>query len=150
MTKQEERGKMAAEAIEKRFLELSREILKEQQKKNGEFKKMKYTLIWADNGAILDNKIVCDSIQEAYEAKKKYQRSVRLMVSPSACVTMWAVEYDAERPIVNDRDSIIYSGLRHLVIAELSRLNAFKTSLRLKAENCKNVRVYEYVRQIID
>lgn len=111
---------------------------------------MKYTLIWADNGAILDNKIVCDSIQDAYAAKKKYQKSVRLMVSPAACVTMWAVEYDAERPIVNDRNSIIYSGLRHFVIAGLSRLDVFRTRLRLEAGNCKNVRVYEYVRQIID
>lgn len=111
---------------------------------------MKYTLIWADNGAILDNKIVCDSIQDVYAAKKKYQKSVRLMVSPAACVTAWAVEWDAERPITNDRNSIIYSGLKHLVLTGMSRVDAFKTRLRLEAGNCKNVRAYEYVRQIID
>lgn len=111
---------------------------------------MKYTLIWADTGAILDNKIICDSIQETYAAKKKYKKSVRLMVSPAACVTAWAVEYEAERPIANDKNSIIYSGLKHFVMAGLSRLDAFITRLRLEAGNCKNVRVYEYVRQIID
>lgn len=111
---------------------------------------MKYTLIWADTGAILDNKIVCDSIQDAYAAKKKYQKSVRLMVSPAACVTMWAVEWDAERPVVNDRNNIIYSGLKHFVMAGLSRLEAFRTRLRLEAAKSRNVRVYEYVRFIID
>lgn len=111
---------------------------------------MKYTLVWGDNGAILDNKLVCNSIQDAYAAKKKYQKSVRLMVSPAACVTMWAVEYEAERPIANDKNSIMYSGLKHFVMSGLSRLDAFRTRLRLEEENCKNVRVYEYVRQIID
>lgn len=111
---------------------------------------MKYTLIWADNGAILDNKIVCDSIQEAYAKKKKYQKSVRLMVSPAACVTMWAVEWDAERPITNDRNSIIYSGLKHFISTGLSRAEAFRKRLMLDAAHAKSVRMYEYVRQIID
>lgn len=112
---------------------------------------MKYTLIWADNGAILDNKIVCNSIQDVYAAKKKYQRSVRLMVSPAACVTMWALEYDAEYPISkNDRESIIYSGAKHYVVLGLSRPEAFRKRLMLEALHVKNVKMYEYVRQIID
>lgn len=109
---------------------------------------MKYTLIWADNGAILDNRIVCDSIQDAYAAKKKYQRSVRLMVSPAACVTMWAVEWDAEREPVNE--TIFFSWYKHFIATGLSRAEAFRKRLMLDAAHAKNVRMYEYVRQIID
>lgn len=110
---------------------------------------MKYTLIWADNGAILDNKIVCDSIQDTYAVKKKYQKSVRLMVSPAACVTAWAIEWE-NSPKADKKNGVIYGGFRHWVTSGLSRLEAFKTRLRLEAANCKNIRVYEYVRQIID
>lgn len=109
---------------------------------------MKYTLIWADTGAILDNKIVCDSIQDVYAAKKKYQKSVRLMVSPASCFTAWAVEWDAEREPVND--TIFYSGYKHFFTTGLSKVEAFKKRLMLDAAHAKNVKMYEYVRQIID
>lgn len=109
---------------------------------------MKYSLIWADNGAILDNKIVCDSIQDAYAKKKKYQKSVRLMVSPAACVTMWAVEWDAEREPVDE--AIFYSGYKHFIVSGVTKAEAFKKRLMLDAAGAKNVKMYEYVRQIID
>lgn len=109
---------------------------------------MKYTLIWADNGAILDNKLVCNSIQDAYAAKKKYQRSVRIIVSPAACVTMWAVEWDAECEPVNG--TILFSRHKHFIATGLSKAEAFRKRLMLDAAHAKSVRMYEYVRQIID
>lgn len=111
---------------------------------------MKYTLIWIDSGAVLDSSIVCDSIQEAIEAKKRFQKTVRRNTAPAACVTMWAVEYDADRPIVNDRNRIISSGLMHFVISGLPKLTALKTRLRLEMSRSKNVKMYEYVQRIID
>ena len=110
---------------------------------------MKYTLIWADNGEILDNKIVCDSIQDAYAKKKKYQKSVRIMVSPAACVTAWAIEWE-DKLKADGEKGVVYGGFRQCITSGVSRVEAFKMRLRLESLNCKNVRVYEYVRQIID
>lgn len=109
---------------------------------------MRYTLIWADNGAVLDPNLVCDSIQDAYAAKKKYQKSIRLNTSPAECATAWAVEWEAERAPVNN--GLIYSGFKHFVTAGLSKVEAYKKRLQLEAAYAKNVRMYEYVRYIID
>lgn len=109
---------------------------------------MKYTLIWP-NGAILDNKLVYDNIQDACAAKKVGRGTVRLLLSVAACVTMWAVEWDI-KPNENGANGLIYGGFRHFVAAGLSRAEAFRRRLQLDAANATNVNMYEYVRQIID
>lgn len=109
---------------------------------------MKYTLIWTDYRSIIDNKMVYDSIQDACAAKKKFQRNVRIMVSPAACVTMWAVEWDEEREPVNG--AIFYSWYKHFIVSGITKVEAFKKRLMLDAAGAKSVKMYEYVRQIID
>lgn len=110
---------------------------------------MKYTLIWIDSGAVLDSSIVCESIQEAIEAKKRFQKTVRRNTAPAACVTAWAVEWDI-KPNKNGANGLIYGGFRHFVTAGLSRSEAFRRRIQLDAVSAKNVNMYEYVRQIID
>lgn len=109
---------------------------------------MKYTLIWTDNRAIIDNKVVYDSIQDACAAKKIYRSSVRRLLAVAACVTMWAVEWNAEREPVNE--TIFFSWYKHFISTGLSRAEAFKKRLMLDAAHAKDVKMYEYVRQIID
>lgn len=110
---------------------------------------MKYTLIWSDSGAVLDSAIVCESIQEATEAKKRFQKSVRLNTSPAACVTAWAVEWDI-KPEQDGANCLIYGGYRHFVTAGLTKTEAFRRRLQLDAARAANVKMYEYVQRIID
>lgn len=110
---------------------------------------MKYTLIWIDSGAVLDSSIVCDSIQEAIEAKKRFQKTVRRNTGPAACITAWAVEWDVT-PERNGVNGLIYGGLRHFVSAGLSRAEAFRRRMQLDAARATSVKMYEYVQRIID
>ena len=110
---------------------------------------MKYTLIWIDSGAVLDSSIVCDSIQEAIEAKKRFQKSVRRNTAPAACITAWAVEWDVT-PKRSGVNGLIYGGYRHFVTAGLSRADAFRRRIQLDAARATSVRMYEYVQRIID
>lgn len=110
---------------------------------------MKYTLIWIDSGAVLDSSIVCESIQEAIEAKKRFQKTVRRNTGPAACITAWAVEWDVT-PERNGANGLIYGGLRHFVSAGLSREEAFRRRIQLDAARAEFVKMYEYVQRIID
>lgn len=110
---------------------------------------MKYTLIWIDSGAVLDSSIVCDSIQKAIEAKKRFQKSVRRNIGPAACVTAWAVEWDI-KPKEDGANGLIYGGYRHFVTAGLSRSEAFRRQMQLDAARATSVKMYEYVQRIID
>lgn len=111
--------------------------------------RMKYTLIWIDSGAVLDSSIVCESIQEAIEAKKRFQKTVRRNTAPAACVTAWAIEWDVT-PERNGVNGLIYGGYRHFVTAGLSRSEAFRRQIQLDAARATSVKMYEYVQRIID
>lgn len=110
---------------------------------------MKYTLIWIDSGAVLDSSIVCDSIQEAIEAKKRFQKTVRWYTGPAACITAWAVEWDV-KPEEDGKNGLIYGGYRHFVTAGLSRAEAFRRRMQLDGARAESVKMYEYVQRIID
>lgn len=110
---------------------------------------MKYTLIWIDSGAVLDSSIVCDSIQEAIEAKKRFQKTVRRNTGPAACITAWAVEWDV-KPKEDGANGLIYGGYRHFFEAGMSRAEAFIRRIQLDAARGTSVRMYEYVQRIID
>lgn len=107
---------------------------------------MKYTLIWIDSGAVLDSSIVCDSIQEAIETKKRFQKTVRRHTGPAACVTAWAVEW----AVKSKEDNANGGGYRHFVTAGLSRAEAFRRQIQLDAARATSVKMYEYVQRIID
>lgn len=113
---------------------------------------MKYTLIWVDSGAVLDSNIVCESIQEAIETKKRFQKSVRLNTSPAACVTAWAVEWEKkpDERSAKDAKGLIYGGYRHFVSAGLTKAEAFRCRIQLDAARASFVKMYEYVQRIID
>lgn len=118
---------------------------------------MKYTLIWADNGAILDTKLVRDSLQEILAAKKRYQKSVQLMTSPAQCATAWAVQWKKREelkdengePIEDEGGGIIFHVIGKIE-SGLKKVEAYKKKIQAEAAGAENVKMYEYVSVIID
>lgn len=118
---------------------------------------MKYTLIWADNGAILNTKLVRDSLQEILEAKKRYQKSVQLMTSPAQCATAWAVQWKKKEELKDENGEVIedYTGEKVTTLigkleSGLSKVEAYKKKIQAEANGAESVKMYEYVSVIID